>query len=111
MMAEGYERGFAFLPGTAIDQHFTQRGRLPDLLPVIQRHPQLLGIGIDEGTAIVVTGTQVDVVGQHSAHFVSAKQLTGLSDDQPLPSTAEEAAKLYVSAKSGESLDLTQIVE
>jgi cyanophycinase len=111
MMAEGYERGFAFLPGTAIDQHFTQRGRLPDLLPVVQRHPQMLGIGIDEGTAIVVTGTSVDVIGQHSAHFVSAKQLKGVASDQPLPLTAEEAAKLYVSVKTGESLDLRQISE
>src|SRR5690606_23155268 len=48
MMAEGYERGFAFLPGVAIDQHFSQRQRQPDLLSVIQRHPRLLGIGIDE---------------------------------------------------------------
>ena len=67
MMAEGYERGFGFLPGTAIDQHFTQRGRHPDLIPVIQRHPKLLGIGIDESTAIVVTGTKVEVLGQHAA--------------------------------------------
>ncbi|MFM7919635.1 MAG: cyanophycinase, partial [Planctomycetaceae bacterium] len=58
MMAEGYERGFAFLPGSAIDQHFAQRGRQPDLLPVIQRHPQMLGIGLDEATAIVVQGSR-----------------------------------------------------
>ena len=106
MTAEGYERGFAFLPGIAIDQHFSQRGRLPDLLPVIQRHPKMLGVGIDEGTAIVVTGTKVEVIGQHSAHFVSAKQLMSIPAEQELPSTAEEAAKLYVSVKTGESADL-----
>ena len=106
MMAEGYERGFAFLPGMAIDQHFSQRDRLPDLLPVIRRHPKMVGVGIDEGTAIVVTGTRVDVIGQHSAHFVSAKQLMSIPAEQELPSTAEEAAKLYVSIKTGESVDL-----
>lgn len=109
MMAEGYERGFAFLPGAAIDQHFSQRGRLPDLLPVIRRHPKLLGIGIDEGTAIVVTGTKVDVIGQHSAHFVSAKQLMSIPADHPLPGTADEAAKLYVSVRTGESTDLKML--
>lgn len=111
MMAEGYERGFAFLPGTAIDQHFSQRNRQPDLLPVIRRHPKMLGIGIDEGTAIVVKGTTVEVIGQHSAHFVSAKQLAKISSDQMLPTNAEEAAKLYVSVKTGESLDLQTIAE
>ena len=106
MMAEGYERGFAFLPGMAIDQHFSQRGRFPDLLPVVRRHPKMLGVGIDEGTAIVVTGTKVEVIGQHSAHFVSAKLLMSIPAEQPLPSTAEEAAKFYVSIKTGESGDL-----
>ena len=106
MMAEGYERGFAFLPGMAIDQHFSQRDRFPDLLPVIRRHPKMVGVGIDEGTAIVVTGTRVEVIGQHSAHFVSAKQLMSIPAEQELPATAEEATKLYVSVKTGESADL-----
>ena len=111
MMAEGYERGFAFLPGMAIDQHFSQRDRLPDLLPVIRRHPKMLGVGIDEGTAIVVTGTRVEVIGQHSAHFVSAKQLMSIPAEQQLPSTADEAAKLYVSIKTGESGDLKALTQ
>ena len=109
MMAEGYERGFSFLPGSAIDQHFAQRGRFADLLPVIQRHPKMLGIGIDEGTAIVVTGAQADVIGQHAAHFVSAKQLPSASENQPLPSTSEEAASLYVTVNSGSSIDLKSL--
>jgi cyanophycinase len=109
MLAEGYERGFAFFPGTAIDQHFSQRERQPDLLPVVRRHPNILGIGIDEGTAIVVTGTKVDVIGQHSAHFVSGQQLKNHLSDQPLPTTATEAAKLYVSVKTGETFDLETI--
>ncbi len=109
MLAEGYERGFAFFPGTAIDQHFSQRERQPDLLPVVRRHPNILGIGIDEGTAIVVTGTKVDVIGQHSAHFVSGQQLKNHPSDQPLPTTAKEAAKLYVSVKTGETFDLETI--
>jgi len=105
MMAEGYERGFAFLPGSAIDQHFAQRGRQPDLLPVIQRHPQMLGIGLDEATAIVVQGSRADVVGQHSAHFVRADRLQGLTAEQ-LPKSVDEAAKLFVTVPNGGSIDL-----
>ena len=111
MMAEGYERGFALLPGAAIDQHFSQRERQPDLLPVIRRHPGMLGIGIDEGTAIVVTGTKVDVIGQHSAHFVSGPKLMNLTTNKPLPTTVDEAAKLYVSVKTGETVDLEAIAQ
>src|SRR5207253_1984329 len=47
IMYEGYERGFAFLPGTAIDQHFTQRKRFRDMTALVKTYPQLLGIGID----------------------------------------------------------------
>ena len=109
MMAEGYERGFGFLPGVAIDQHFTQRSRQRDLLTVIQRHPKLLGIGIDEGTAIVVTGSVAEVIGLHAVHFVSARNLNALSAGQSVPSNCEEAAKFYKSIVSGESLDLTTL--
>lgn len=69
MMAEGYERGMNFLPGVAIDQHFKQRNRLPDMLGVMYEHPQLLGIGLDEGTAIIVQGHTAEVMGLGEAHF------------------------------------------
>lgn len=65
MMAEGYERGFAFLPGVAIDQHFTQRDRLADLQGVKARFDQILCIGIDEATAIVVEGSTMEVIGKY----------------------------------------------
>jgi cyanophycinase len=69
MMAEGYERGLGLLPGTAVDQHFTQRNRQPDMTRLMQRHPQLLGIGIDEGTAIVVQGQIATAIGGGNVHF------------------------------------------
>lgn len=109
MMAEGYERGFAFLPGVAIDQHFTQRSRQADLLTVVQRHPKLLGIGIDEGTALVVTGSRAEVTGLHAVHFVSVRNLSSLLPGQSLRENTEDAAKLYKSVDSGESIDLKSL--
>lgn len=69
IMYEGYERGLAFLPGTAIDQHFAQRKRFGDMTALMNRHPQLLGIGLDEATAIVVRGPVAEVTGRGEAHF------------------------------------------
>jgi len=63
MMSPGHEQGFGFLRGVAIDQHLIKRGREKDLLQVIEKHPELLGIGIDESTAIVVRGDEFEVIG------------------------------------------------
>lgn len=63
MMAKGYERGFGFLRGVAVDQHLIARKREKDLMSVVAAHPELLGIGIDEGTAVVVEGDRFRVVG------------------------------------------------
>ncbi|MEX2661224.1 MAG: cyanophycinase [Vicinamibacterales bacterium] len=65
MTAEpNHQEGFKFLRGTAIDQHINARNRWDDLIPVIQKFPTLLGIGLSEGTAIVVTGDRFDVIGK-----------------------------------------------
>jgi cyanophycinase len=64
MMAPGYEKGFGYLHNVAVDQHLLKRKREKDLLQVIDRFPKLLGIGIDEATAIVVEGDAFEVVGE-----------------------------------------------
>ena len=64
MMAKGYERGFGFLPNSAVDQHVLARKREADLAAVIRAHPELLGIGVDESTAIIVHGDQFEVFGK-----------------------------------------------
>ena len=64
MMAKGHERGFGFVPNSAIDQHVLARKREGDLAAVIQAHPDLLGIGVDESTAIIVQGERLEVVGK-----------------------------------------------
>lgn len=65
MTAEpAHQRAFEFLRRTAIDQHINTRNRWDDLIPVIQKMPDLLGIGLSEGTAIVVTGDRFEVMGK-----------------------------------------------
>lgn len=72
MMAPGHEVGFGLLRNSAIDQHLTTRGRQDDLLEVIARHPGLLGIGIDEGTALIVTRDRAEVAGRGRVAFYNA---------------------------------------
>ncbi len=59
-----HEHGFNFLRRAAIDQHINTRNRWDDLIPVIQKLPALLGIGLSEGTAIIVKGDRFDVAGK-----------------------------------------------
>lgn len=63
MWCEGYDRGFGFLRGVAIDQHFLARDRMGDLTAFVDRFPQVLGIGIDEATAAVVEAGRLEVLG------------------------------------------------
>jgi cyanophycinase len=59
-----HERGFKFLRKVAIDQHINTRNRWDDIIPVIKKYPEMLGIGLSEGTAIVVTGDRFQVIGK-----------------------------------------------
>jgi cyanophycinase len=58
-----HQDGFKFLRKTAIDQHINTRNRWDDLIPLIQKYPSLLGIGLSEATAIVVRGDRFEVMG------------------------------------------------
>lgn len=64
VMMGDHQEGFGYLRGVGIDQHVLQRNRHFDLLEVVEAHPELLGIGIDENTALVVQGDQADVIGE-----------------------------------------------
>lgn len=63
LMVGDHVEGFGLLTDSAIDQHLLRRNRQFDLIPVIAERPHLLGIGIDEDTAIVVSQTRFDVAG------------------------------------------------
>lgn len=71
--------GLGFMKDTAIDQHLLRRNRQFDMLEVIDKHPNLLGIGLDEDTAIVVSGDQFDVIGRSYAVVYSHKPVVGTS--------------------------------
>jgi len=68
--------GMGFMPGVVIDQHFSQRGRLGRLIAALAQQPAVLGFGIDENTAMVVTDSQLEVIGEGSITIVDESTLT-----------------------------------
>lgn len=68
--------GMGFLPGIAVDQHFAQRGRLGRLIAALVQQPAILGIGIDENTAVIVDGDEFEVVGQNAITVVDESEAT-----------------------------------
>ncbi|MEO5898040.1 MAG: cyanophycinase [Vicinamibacterales bacterium] len=65
MTAEpNHQDAFKFLRNVAIDQHINTRLRWDHLIPVIQKFPKMLGIGLSEGTAIVVKQDTFEVMGK-----------------------------------------------
>ncbi len=67
--------GLGILPGVIIDQHFQQRNRLGRLLATIAQNPALLGMGIDEDTAAVVSPDMtMEVIGRRSITIVDGSE-------------------------------------
>ncbi|WP_414582737.1 cyanophycinase [Scytonema sp. PCC 10023] len=80
--------GLAFLPGVVIDQHFSQRGRLGRLIAALAQQPAVLGFGIDENTAIVVTDSQFEVIGEGSVTVVDDSEVIHSNVDEILKDEA-----------------------
>jgi cyanophycinase len=67
IMMGDHEAGFGFIKNVAIDQHLLARNRHFDMFDILAIRPELLGIGIDESTAIVVKGDEFEVIGKSYA--------------------------------------------
>ena len=97
ILAPGYERGgLGFISGVAIDQHFTQRGRQKDQTQLVNKYPQLLGIGIDEATALIVQKSEAKIVGRGQVFFYDRTK--PIADGEPD----------YISLPAGSVYDLAE---
>lgn len=69
--------GLGLVKNIIIDQHFAQRGRIGRLLTAIAQNPEVLGIGIDEDTAIVVSDEGIaEVIGSGAVYFIDGSSIT-----------------------------------
>lgn len=94
--------GFGLLQGAAVDQHVITRHRETDLDAVVAKHPDLLGVGLDESTAIVVHGRRFEVIGKSKVFVHDGKpDPTGLTYHLLSTGDAYDMQSLTVS-KAGE---------
>ncbi len=92
------EPGMGFLPQVAIDQHFSQRGRLGRFVSALIQQPAVLGFGIDEDTAIAVDGDEIEVIGNGAVTIVDVAHLSHTNLDESLHDEALAicGAKLHI---------------
>ena len=64
IMMGDHETGLGFISNVTIDQHVLARNRQFDMFDILDKKSELLGIGIDENTAIVVQGDILQVIGK-----------------------------------------------
>jgi len=77
VMMGDHQVGFGYLRNVGIDQHVLRRNRQFDLVEVIEAHPELLGIAIDENTAVVVQRDQFEVIGASYVLIYDNQSTTG----------------------------------
>ena len=66
-------KGLGVWPGALIDQHFLKRQRDNRLISAVFDRPHLVGVGIDEATAVIVRGNSLEVVGKSSVMVIDAR--------------------------------------
>ena len=93
--------GLGLIPNVIIDQHFAERGRIGRLLGAI------LGIGIDEDSAIVVEGERSTVIGSGAVTIVDAEHVTHSNVAEAKPKRVLSIHNVTLHALSaGDAFDL-----
>jgi cyanophycinase-like exopeptidase len=72
----GGTSGFGLLTNSFVIPHFSERHYEPVLGKLVRSHAQVLGLGIDEATALVVHGEKCEVIGKGSVSFYLAANPT-----------------------------------
>jgi len=84
--------GLGLWPGTIVDQHFHRRRRFNRLLSAVLDHPDQIGIGIDERTAVIVQGDGIEVMGESSALIIDARHAKVETESRTEPTDAKNKA-------------------
>lgn len=84
--------GLNLIRDVIIDQHFAERGRIGRLLGAVAQNPRVLGVGIDEDTAIVVDGEAFRVIGRAGVYVVDG---AGVTQSNIAEAEADRALSIY----------------
>ncbi len=93
--------GLGLINDVVVDTHFAERGRIGRLLTAIAQNPRLLGIGIDEDTAVVMDADQnFSVMGSGAVYVLDGKSISFTSvERRPRGVVAVHDAKLHALAE------------
>jgi cyanophycinase len=88
--------GMGFWAGAVVDQHFTQRGRIGRLLAALAENPAVLGVGLDENTAIEVdfNAGAFTVLGERTVTVLDGRPVRATNASESRP--GEPLALTYV---------------
>jgi cyanophycinase len=102
-MMGDHEVGLGFIKNVAIDQHLLKRNRQFDMFEILDNRPELLGIGIDEGTGIIVQGDTFKVIGES---YVVMYDGTRWSKERDTIYKLQKGSKEFYTLKSGDEYNL-----
>jgi len=97
--------GMGFVTDAIIDQHFVRRKRHNRLITVVLEHPQLVGVGIDEATAIVIGPDHVFTVTGEATVLVYDATRADKATTDAAGNLASSGLALHV-LKAGDRYDL-----
>lgn len=103
VMMGDHEEGMGFLSNVAIDQHLLARNRQFDMFEILDNRPELLGIGLDENTGIVVTRNEFEVIGES---YVVIYDGTRWSEERDTVYQLPNGSREFYMLKAGNRYDL-----
>ena len=68
------QNGLGLWPDAIVDQHFLQKGRFNRLALAVIDYPDLMGVGIDEETAVIVRGREFEVIGNSNVTVIDGRK-------------------------------------
>ena len=101
--------GFGLVKGVIVDQHFSERGRITRLIGAVSQNPRILGIGIDEDTAIILRRRRFQVLGQGGVYVVDGADIsyTNLTEEETDRSLSAFNIKVHL-LSMGDRFDLNR---
>ncbi|MHA4896823.1 cyanophycinase [Pedobacter sp. PWIIR3] len=103
-----HTQGLGFLKNSAIDQHLLKRNRQFDLVDFIKKSPELIGIGLDEATSILVQRDTLEVIGKSYAIIYDYNTIIGKGPDHVKDGKEDYSASSgpFIFLSEGQKYDL-----
>jgi cyanophycinase len=103
-----HTQGLGFLKNSAIDQHLLKRNRQFDLVDFIKKSPELIGIGLDEATSVLVQRDTLEVIGKSYAVIYDHNTIVGKGENHVIDSKEDYTASSgpFIFLSQGQKYDL-----